>query len=150
MLQPLKKIIEDDARDSKVILGLDFQSAFNRVRHSANLAQVSRLNVGERSYEYIKDFLSGRKIELHAGEIDLPEQDVGSVGTPQVSVISPLLFNIVIIRVVEVMSSIEGILHIIYADDITLWTAGGTHACIERRLQNAISAIEDPLYGTGL
>ncbi|XP_077563803.1 uncharacterized protein LOC144179356 [Haemaphysalis longicornis] len=109
----------------------------------------TRLNMGDRSYEYIKDFLSGRKIELHAGEIDLLERDVGSVGTPQGSVISPLLFSIVMIRVAEAVSSVEGVRHAIYAD-IILCTAGGTDASIERRLQKAISAIEDRLDGTRL
>lgn len=47
MLQLKQEIVENETRDSKVILGLDIQSAFDRVKHSAILAQVSRLNMGE-------------------------------------------------------------------------------------------------------
>lgn len=150
MLQLKKEIIENETKDSKVILGLDLQSAFDRVKHSAILAQASRLNMGNRSYEYIRNFLSDRKIALHAGEIKLPERRVGSVGTPQGSVISPFLFNIVMIQVAEAVSSVKGVRYTIYADDLTLWTTGGTDAGIEMRLQKAISAIEERLDGTGL
>lgn len=66
------------------------------MKHSAILSQVSELNMGERSYSYINDFLTDRTAELRAGDIQLQDK-LGSTGTPQGSVISPLLFNLVII-----------------------------------------------------
>lgn len=83
MLQLKHEILEHETKDSRVILGLDLQSAFDRVKHSAILAQVSRLNMGQRSYAYIKDFLTNRQVDLHAGEIVLPTKGLGSVGTPK-------------------------------------------------------------------
>lgn len=82
-------------------------------------------------------------IELHAADIDLPEQDVGSGGPPQGLEISPLLFNIVMTRVSEAVSSFECIRPAIYADDIA-------HADLETRLQKAILAIDDRFDGAGL
>ncbi|XP_077544116.1 uncharacterized protein LOC144156149 [Haemaphysalis longicornis] len=148
MIQLKQEIIENETRDNTVILGLDLQSAFDRVQHSTILAQVTKLNMTERSYEYIKNFLSGRSIELHSGEIEPPERNIGSVGTPQGSVISPLRFNIVMIRVTEAVAGVKGVRHTIY--DITLWTTGGMDASIESRLQRAVSAIKERLDGTGL
>ncbi|XP_037561319.1 uncharacterized protein LOC119440486 [Dermacentor silvarum] len=46
------------SRNTKAILGLNLESAFDRVAHSAILAQISHLNVRERAYNYVKDFLS--------------------------------------------------------------------------------------------
>lgn len=50
-IQIKHQVIDGETRDSKAVLGLDL------VTHSAILVQVSHLNLGERSYEYIKDFL---------------------------------------------------------------------------------------------
>lgn len=51
MLQLKKEIVdyETHTTDNRAILGRDLQSAFDIVRHSAILAQVSHLNMGHRS-----------------------------------------------------------------------------------------------------
>ncbi|XP_077544867.1 uncharacterized protein LOC144158081 [Haemaphysalis longicornis] len=127
-----------------------WKSAFDKVRHSAILAQVSRLGLGERTYNYIRDFLSHRTVEIQTGDLQLPERGLGSVGTPQGSVISPVLFNLVVIRVVQRLSVIPQVRYTIYADDITLWVPGGSEGHIEMTLQEAVDAIEDHLANTGL
>ncbi|KAG0443022.1 hypothetical protein HPB47_015372 [Ixodes persulcatus] len=136
--------------DNKAILGLDLQSAFDKVAHSAILAQVTKLDMGRRSYNYIRDFLTGRTTRLCAGDVELDEKELGSVGTPQGSVISPLLFNVVMIGVAQRLQEVRDVRHTIYADDITLWVSKGSDGHIEERLQEAVLAIEDHLEGSGL
>ncbi|XP_077541236.1 uncharacterized protein LOC144153467 [Haemaphysalis longicornis] len=63
---------------NKAVLGLDLQSAFDKVRHSAILRQVSNLNIGKRTYEYIRDFLTGRTVEIQAGDLCLDPKRLGS------------------------------------------------------------------------
>ncbi|XP_037564833.1 uncharacterized protein LOC119444519 [Dermacentor silvarum] len=60
MIQLQHEILEVSAptHDTRAVLGLDLQSAFDKVRHSAILSQASRLGLGRRSYNYIRDFLS--------------------------------------------------------------------------------------------
>ncbi|XP_077549122.1 uncharacterized protein LOC144162461 [Haemaphysalis longicornis] len=65
-----------------------------KVKHSAILSQVGSLRMGERTYNYVRHFLSGRTAKIQAGDHSLDERKIGSVGTPQCSVISPLLFNL--------------------------------------------------------
>lgn len=122
VLQLKYQIIDNggNARDNKAILGLDLQRAFDKVKHLAILSQVSKLNMGERSYNYINDFLTDRIAELRAGDLQTQEKELGSTGTPQGSVISPMLFNLVMIGVAEKLTDIEDVRHIIYVDDITL------------------------------
>ncbi|XP_077553677.1 uncharacterized protein LOC144168602 [Haemaphysalis longicornis] len=140
-----------DGVSNKALRNLDDSSIEALTKYYNKCWQsVSRLNMGERSNKYIEDFLTGRKIELRVGEIEIPEQDANGVGTPQGSVISPLFFNIVMIRVAKAVAEVKGVRHTVYADDITLWTAGGTDAGIERRIQKAITAIENSLERTGL
>ncbi|XP_077547903.1 uncharacterized protein LOC144160455 [Haemaphysalis longicornis] len=76
MIQLKNEILDDttNTQDNRAILGLDLQSAFDKVSHSAILAQVSRLNMGKRTYAYIKDFLTGRTTEVNAGDLRLREE----------------------------------------------------------------------------
>lgn len=106
--------------------------------------------MGKRTFEYIKDFLTNRTTRLVAGELQLPLKHLGSTGTPQGSVISPLLFNLVMIGVARRLERIKDIKHTIYADDITLWSTGGSDSQIEATLQEAVNAVEEHLRPTGL
>lgn len=71
MIQIKHHVIDGETRDTKAVLGLDLQSAFDKVTHSAILAQVSHLNLGEKSYEYIQDFLTSRMADLRAGDLQM-------------------------------------------------------------------------------
>ncbi|XP_077547986.1 uncharacterized protein LOC144160627 [Haemaphysalis longicornis] len=74
-------LIEDNlTKHNKAVQGLDLQSAFDKVKHSMILAQVPRLNMGGRTYNYIKNFLTARNNELCAGNLRLQEKTLGSVG----------------------------------------------------------------------
>ncbi|XP_077548437.1 uncharacterized protein LOC144161686 [Haemaphysalis longicornis] len=98
--------------DTAAILGLDLLGAFDNVQHSAILRQMSRLNMGERSFQYVKDFLTERTATIVAGDLEVR--------------------------------------HTIYADDVTIWTTGGSDGEIEESLQQAVEAVEEQLQGTGL
>lgn len=136
--------------DTAAILGLDLLGAFDNVQHSAILRQMSRLNMGERSFQYVKDFLTERTATIVAGDLELPTKTLGSRGTPQGAVISPTLFNLVMIGVAERLGSLPRVRHTIYADDVTIWTTGGSDGEIEESLQQAVEAVEEQLQGTGL
>nr|XP_037276004.1 uncharacterized protein LOC119168713 [Rhipicephalus microplus] len=111
--------------DNRAVLGLDLQGALDNVHHSAILRQVSHFNMGERTFAYVKDFLTNCTTRLVAGELQLPLKQLGSTGTPQG-------------------------LYTIYADDITLWSTGGSDSHIEAALQEAVAAVEEQLRPTGL
>lgn len=150
MLQLKHQILDDKSRYTKAILGLDLESAFDRVTHSAILAQISHLNLGERAYNYVQDFLSDRRALLVAGDIKFEEQALGSAGTPQGSVISPMLFNLIMIGLAQKLQKVENVEHTIYADDITIWVNRGSDGQIESSLQEAIDVVEEHLRHTGL
>lgn len=67
---------------------------------------------------------------------------MGSRGTPQGSVLSPFLFNVAMTGLPEILS--------LYADDITLWIAGGSDGHIQDTLQKAIDAVEAYVGSRGL
>lgn len=132
------------------ILGLNLKGAFDNVLHSAILRQMSRLNMGERSFQYVKNFLTERTATIEARDLELPTKTLGSRGMPQGAVISPTLFNLVMIGVAERLGFLPRVRQTIYADDITIWTTGGSDGDIVESLQPAVEAVEEQLYGTGL
>ncbi|XP_050026180.1 uncharacterized protein [Dermacentor andersoni] len=85
MIQLKNEILDDttNTKDKRAILGLDLQSTFDKVRHSAILAQVSRRNTGKITYAYIHNFLTERTTEIIAGDLRLQKKELGSVGTPR-------------------------------------------------------------------
>ncbi|KAM7314325.1 hypothetical protein ISCGN_004109 [Ixodes scapularis] len=116
-----------------------------QVRHSAILRGVADAGLGRRSYNYVKDFLSGRTARLLAGDLDVGEGELGSVGTPQGSVISPVLFNLVMVEAARGLCE-EGIPHSIYADDLTLWCTNRRKEVVQGTLQRGIEIIEEALW----
>lgn len=150
MLQIKHQILDSKTRSTRAILGFDLKKAFDKAAHSAILSQVSHLNLGDRAYNYIRDFLTNRKATLTMGELKSEVRDMGSSGTPQGSVISPMLFNLIMIGLPEKLEDIEGINHSLYADDITIWISQGSDGEIEQKLQEAVCKVEEYLTGTGL
>lgn len=97
MLQLKQQIIDDPGRSTRAILGLDLKKAFDNVTHQAILNHVSTLGLGEKTYNSIRNFLTNRKAKIIVGDLTSEEISIGSAGTPQGSVISPMLFNLVLI-----------------------------------------------------
>lgn len=56
--------------------------------------------------------------------------------------ISPMLFNFVMTDGANHLARIPDIGRIIYADDITLWVAGGSDGHIEATLKRAIDVLK--------
>ncbi|KAG0439001.1 hypothetical protein HPB47_016788 [Ixodes persulcatus] len=146
MLQLKHQILDDKSRHTKAILGLDLERAFDSVAHPTILERISFLNLGERTYNYVRDFLLNRRAFLSVGDIQSEEFTLGCVGTPQGSVISPMPFNLVMLGLEQELQKLDGIEHTIYADDITIWATTGSDGQIETALQDAIDASELLLY----
>ncbi|XP_037521373.1 uncharacterized protein LOC119398612 [Rhipicephalus sanguineus] len=136
--------------DTRAVLGLDLTKAFDNVTHRAILEALSELNVGAKTYSYIKDFLSNRTATLTIGGLQSEVIKLGSKGTPQGSVLSPMLLNIALMGLPTQLSAIPRLNHCLYADDITLWTAGGSDGEIEETLQEAINAVVEYVEPRGL
>lgn len=49
-------------------------------------------------------------------------------------VIVSMLFSLVMAKLAKTLLDIEGVEHTIYADDVTLWSTGGSDAELEARI----------------
>ncbi|XP_049514057.1 uncharacterized protein LOC119431900 [Dermacentor silvarum] len=143
-------IIDGSTRDTRVLLGLDLEKAFDNVLHENILASIADLELGPRLYNYVCSFLTSRKAKRRIGKFVSDEVLLGPRGPPQRSVIFPTLFNICMVDLSRKLAQAEGIKHNIYADDITISCTGGSKGQVESAMQEAVDVTEQYLLPTGL
>lgn len=101
---------------------------------------MHKLGITGRAFRWIKSFLVGRSIQVQVG-IALSGKVTVDNGTPQGSVISPLLFSIM---VNDVFSGVElGVMQSLFADDGALWRKGKSLKLVQGKIQTAIRAVEN-------
>ncbi|XP_075550102.1 uncharacterized protein LOC142583500 [Dermacentor variabilis] len=137
-------------RATRTILGLDVSKAFDKVSHACILTNLSQMNVGTRTYNYIANFLHNRTVELHIGDLCSDKVTMGTRRTPQGAVLSSFLFNITMRGLPTLLDTIPHIKHSIYADDITLWTNSGSDGEIQDSLQQAIDTVHTYVQANAL
>ncbi|XP_072140714.1 uncharacterized protein [Dermacentor andersoni] len=82
-----------------IIMALDVKGAFDNVSHAAILKGLDDLNSGRRIHGYVTAFLSNRTATVGLGDLRTDKFHTPNKGTPQGSVISPILFNIAMIGI---------------------------------------------------
>nr|XP_050033693.2 uncharacterized protein LOC126530455 [Dermacentor andersoni] len=152
LLQLHRDIIRPTAmrHNDKAILALDLRGAFDNVRHGSILANLSTTDCGHKAFAYVRDFLSKRQALLKIEDEEYGPYTMGTRGTPQGAVLSPLLFNIAMMQLPQQLARVEGIQHALYADDITIWTTEGSVGEMEDRLQRAASIVDSYAIHCGL
>ncbi len=95
------------------------------------LIKLNKIGVKGKMFNWINDFLFGRKIQVRIGA-DSSDQYIVDNGTPQGSVISPLLF---IIMINDVYGTVpEDIGRSLFADDGALWKRGRNMGYVTRKM----------------
>lgn len=82
-------------KELMTIVYFDIEKAYDTMWREGLLIKLSSMGIGGRLYNWIMDFLTGRKIQVKVGSEVSIKFDVDN-GIPQGSVISPILFNIMI------------------------------------------------------
>lgn len=131
-------------------LALELKGAPHNVSHASVLRGLNEIHCGQRTFDYVRSFLMDMKTTLTLGSMISNSFELGSKGTPQGTVLSPLLFNLALRGLPEALEAVPGVEHAIYADDITLWCRSGNDAEIEERLQAATKIVEDYAEECGL
>lgn len=93
----------------------------------------------ERIYKYVAAFLGNRTATIGLGELRTEPFPLVNIRTPQGPIISPLVFNITMIKIAKQLRALPDVGHVIYADDITLWANSGTTPEKARNLQNVVN-----------
>lgn len=132
------------------MLAIDLKAAFDNLSHDLILEQLGATGCGAKVYNYVRNFLRDRSASLVIGDLRSPTEPVSNRGTPQGSVLSPLLFNLAMRGLPPLLDQISDVRHALYADDITVWVTTGSLGYIETQLQEAATTIEQYVRRGGL
>ncbi len=127
-------------KETLVAVFFDIEKAYYMMWKEGLLIKLDKIGIGGKLINWIKDFLFGRKIQMRIGAEISSQYEVGN-GTPQGSVISPLLF---IIMINEVFASS------LFADDGAVWKRGMNIKYTIRKVQNAIDKVVEWVMTGGL
>ena len=103
------------------------------------------MGIKGRMLHWIHDFLQDRTIQVKVGTAFSRPHHLEN-GTPQGSVLSPLLF---IIMMNGMARPIKGVQLSMYADDIALWTTGSKLGDITSRMQKQLNETAKFLFANG-
>ena len=137
--------LEDEIRraqankESVVAVFFDIEKAYDMMWREGLLIKLHKLEVGGRTFNWVRDFLSDRIIQVRIG-VELSSQLTVNNGTPQGSVISPLLY---ILMINDIFARVPGgIGRSLFADDGALWKRGRNVEAGVRHVQGAIDEVE--------
>ncbi len=133
-------------KETVVAVFFDIEKAYDMIWKEGLLIKLDKMGIGGNLFNWIKDFLFGRKIQVRIGAEISSQYEVGN-GTPQGSVISPLLF-ISMINYVFVNVS-EDIGTSLFADDGAVWKRGRNIEYTIRKVQKAIDKVVEWGYDWG-
>lgn len=151
LLQIKEELLDNLSNHSKQsLLAIDIKGAFDNVTHEAICRGLASTNCGKHMYEYVVSFLTARTATVGIGHLRSDTFLTTPKGTPQGSVISPLLFNIAMKDLPPLLQQIPCLKHAIYADDLTLWVPTGSTGQQEETLQEAILVAQRYLKSRGL
>ena len=103
------------------------------------LIKLKHLNISGNMSNFINNFLSDRTIQVRVGDA-LSSIDSLENGTAQRSIISPLLFLIMINDLPDVLVNIESSL---FGDDNAVFKSGTNLKCITEQVQNNLNELEE-------
>jgi hypothetical protein len=130
----------------------DIKKAFDTVWHAKLLQKLSQLGISGHLYDFVKTFLSGRSIVVKVGS-SLSDIFHVNMGVPQGSVISPILFAVMLHDIHQAISKPDFNLSI-FADDVAIWSSlPGNSASLRKKwlasFQETVNSIVQYMFTNG-
>ncbi|KAM7307464.1 hypothetical protein ISCGN_011100 [Ixodes scapularis] len=137
-------------RRTTVAVFLDVERAYDGVPLATILCRLTEAGITGKIQAFLANFLTGRKIQVCSGRT-VSSPRVLHRGLPQGSVLSPVIFNIVMAQLPCSIPPTPLPVHVsLYADDVCLWVSGIYTTQIHRSIQDAIHAVDKFLTNSGL
>ena len=119
-----------------IVVYFDLSSAFDRASPPAILYKLARAGVRGRLLRWVRSFLADRSFRV-AVEGCMSSTHLAATGVPQGSILSPLLFNVLLSDIPQV----PGVVSAVYADDITMYAFADDVEIARGRLQGAVDGL---------
>ena len=125
-------------KGSTIAIFFDFSKAFDMLWKNGLIYKMKQCGINGKILNWIEDFLSDRKIRVNINNT-LSDSHTLENGTPQGSVISPILFLLIINDFPSTTSS--NISTSLFADDSAIWTSGRNTQQLEKILKPRVEEI---------
>ncbi|XP_017473312.1 PREDICTED: RNA-directed DNA polymerase from mobile element jockey-like [Rhagoletis zephyria] len=102
-------------------LSLDFEKAYDGIGAHVVLQQLTKWQIGPKIFNFVKSFLSNRTFSVRLNNKFSNTYKLFN-GTPQGSPLSVVLFIIAFDEVNNILQNHKRISHVIYADDVLVFT----------------------------
>ena len=116
---------------------VDFKSAFDMVWRKGLLLKLQKYGIMGKMYSFIQNFLTDRTIQVRVGN-ELSNKFNLQNGTAQGSIISPLLFSIMINDLPDKLVGVESSL---FADDSCIFKSGNNLDSITRKVDENLQKL---------
>lgn len=138
-------ILENEIRKAQVnkecvvAVFFDVEKAYDMMWREGLVIRLHQMGIRGKMLRWVKNFLSGRCISVRVGK-EFSSKYVVENGTPQGSIVSPVLFSIMINEIFCNVESSVGVS--LFADDGIMWKRGRNVKYIVKKLQQAIDKVE--------
>lgn len=130
-------------REFTLAVFLDIEKAFDLVWQDGVILQFDQLGIKGRIQHWIYDFLRNRNFKVRLGQTS-SKRHTQQNGTPQGSVLSPTLFNILINGLANAIDSNHPkIEQSLFADDAAIWKTGKSIKKIKDAIQKTLNTISN-------
>ena len=133
-------------KETMAIVFYDIEKAYDSMWREGLLIKLNRMGVRGRFYNWVLDFLTDRRFKVKVGSEMSEEFNIVN-GIPQGSVISPVLFNVMINDIF--MNVDRRIGSALYADDGAVWVRGRNTKHVMGIMKKAIKEVEEWSYNWG-
>ena len=111
---------------------MEMEKAFDSIWKRGLIVKMSELGIQGNILGLIDNFLTSRKIALNVNGTKGDEREGCELWVPQGSILSPLLFNIFIMDILEDLNNKDDIVIYKFADDGTVKiSADTTNMCLQ-------------------
>lgn len=125
---------------------LDIEGAFDAVQGDILARDLWELSFPPNLIFLLVKYISNRKLNIILGNKSTTR--VAKKGLPQGSVLSPILFNIYMFKIISEIP--ENCKILLYADDCVVYTAANSWDSVKSRLENAMKITAQNLKEEGL
>ena len=116
---------------------IDIEKAYDKVSKDALLLKLLKIGINGNMFSFIRSFLSNRSFQVRVGS-SLSQIKFPANGIPQGSILSPVLFSILINDLPGSIRSRTAL----YADDFSFWESGSCIRKLNDLCQHSLTKVE--------
>lgn len=125
-------------KDHVLAVFIDFERAYDMLHVPSLLKKIQKLGICGNTFNWIDSFLSNRTFQVKVGT-ELSDKFMQQNGTPQGSIISPLLF---LIMINDISTGVDGVDMSLFADDSAIYVGNRNIKILENKIQSSINLIK--------